>query len=214
MTKTKKKITLFDHLRIYIFRGLLAAIPLFLSYLVVSFMYVMIDQKVMNLFEGLIGHRIPGLGILLVLIILYLLGLLASNVVGNRFLSIIENITSKIPILKSIYQIGKQVSVAFSLPEKQIFQKVLLTDCFRKGDWLIGFVTGHIYDPNTNEKLYKLYVPTAPTPTNGYLIFVRESQTMDPGWTVDQAMTTILSGGIVGPETFGKQASGASEAAE
>lgn len=196
----KKKRTFFEHLQTYIFRGCLAAIPLILCFLTIKFIYEMIDKKVMNIFEEFIGYRIPGLGILFVLITLYLLGLVTSNVVGNRFLDFIERITIKIPILKSIYQIGKQVSLAMSAQEKQIFQKVLLTDCFKKDDWLVGFVTGTIHDEKTNEKLLKLFIPTAPTPANGFLIFVRESQTIDPNWTIDEAMRTVISGGIIGPD--------------
>lgn len=63
------------------------------------------------------------------------------------FFELFEVITTRIPILKTTYQVGKQVAMAFSLPEKQIFRKALLVEGFREGQWLIGFVTGEVEDP-------------------------------------------------------------------
>lgn len=75
----------FTHTKMYILRGLLAIIPLALSVLTVQFIYVLIDKRIMGLMDQYIGHRIPGLGILVVLIMLYLIGLIASNVMGRKF---------------------------------------------------------------------------------------------------------------------------------
>lgn len=201
-----KKVTILEHFMSFVFRGLLAAIPLFLSYLVIKFIYVMVDRKVRDSFESWTGFEIvaPGVGVLLVLAILYFLGLLASNVVGRRFFRIIEVITTRIPILKTTYQVGKQVAMAFSLPEKQIFRKALLVEGFREGQWLIGFVTGEVEDPKKNCKLLKLFMPTAPNPTSGFLIHVKEQDTIDPQWTIDEAMKVVISGGIIGPEAIGR----------
>lgn len=138
------------------------------------------------------------------LAILYFLGLLASNVLGRKLFRIVEGITSRIPILKTTYQVGKQVSMAFSLPEKQVFRKALLVEAFCKGQWLIGFVTGEVDDPVKNEKWVKLFLPTVPNPTSGFLIHVKEVDTIDPKWTIDEAMKAVISGGIIGPAAIGK----------
>ena len=201
-----KKPTLLEHFMSFVFRGLLASIPLFLSYLAIKFIYVMVDRRVRDSIESWTGYHIvgPGLGIVLVLVILYFLGLLASNVIGRRFFRIIEGITSRIPILKTTYQVGKQVSMAFSLPEKQVFRKALLVEGFRQGQWLIGFVTGEVDDPDKNEKWIKLFLPTVPNPTSGFLLHVKQSDTIDPKWTIDEAMKAVISGGIIGPQAIGR----------
>ncbi len=191
-----------SHIRVYVLRGLLAAIPLSLSLLAVRLIYVAIDKQVMNLIDNFIGYRIPGLGIVFVILVLYLIGLLASNVIGKRFFHLLENITSRIPILKTTYQVGKQVSMAFSLPEKQAFQKVVLVDYLDQGIFAPAFVTGSVVD-SKNEKFLKVFIPTVPNPTTGFVVIVRESQTIDPKWTVEEAMRTIISAGIIGPDTIG-----------
>ena len=69
--------------------------------------------------------------------------------------------------------------------------------------WTIGFVTGVIIDRrNNNEKLLKVYIPTPPNPTSGTIVVVREAQTRDPGWSVEEGMKTVISGGIIGPGEF------------
>jgi len=188
------------HLKKYVFRGLFAIIPIALSVLAIRFLYVAIDQKVMGLFDQFIGFRIPGLGIVLLILTLYLIGIIVSNVLGKQILHLLEKITNKIPLIKTTYQIGKQLASTLSLPEKQIFKRVVLVDYLKPGIWTIGFVTGNIIDhQNKDEVLLKVFVPTPPNPTSGTMVVVRESQTRDPGWTIDQAMKAVLSGGIIGP---------------
>jgi uncharacterized membrane protein len=187
------------HARSYIIRGVLASIPLFLSLLIIEFLYVFIDKRVMNLIDRYVGHRIPGLGILLVIVVLYFIGLLASNVIGHRFFGLIEKIFARIPLLKTTYQIGKQVSSSFSLPEKQVFKQVVLVDMANVGIWMLGFVTGTLED-KTGEKFLKVFVPHVPNPTSGYVIVIKESRVKQTGWSVEEGMRVVISGGIIGPD--------------
>ena len=188
------------HIQTYIFRGLIAIIPLALSYLALQFFYLEIDKRVVGWLNRFIGFSIPGLGILLVLIFLCFLGFVASNVIGKKIFGLIEQITNRIPIIKTVYQVGKQVSLTLSLPEKKIFQRVVLVEFLKPGYWTLGFVTGTLIDRTTNEHLLKIFVPTAPNPTSGWFVLAKESQTRDSGWSVEEAMKTIISGGIIGAE--------------
>lgn len=188
------------HLRTCVFRGLLAVIPLVLSYFVVKFIYVMVDQRVARLLERLTGIRIPGLGVLLVLLILYLLGLAASNWAGRWVLGLIEKASARIPLIKTIYSLGKQLAMALSLPEKQAFHKVVLVEHFRPGLWSIGFVTGRIADRASGKTLLKIFIPTAPNPTTGFSVMIRAEEVREVPWTVSEAMNAVISGGIIGPE--------------
>lgn len=189
----------------YIFRGLLAVIPLGLTILAIRVVYVVIDRRIIDALAKVIGYRIPGLGVLLVLVLLYFLGLITSNVLGKRLLHVFENIFQRIPLIKTTYQVGKQISATLSLPERQVFQKVVLVDFFKPGNKVIGFVTGTLVDGKTQEKLLKVFIPTVPNPTSGFLVVMRESETVDPKWSVDEAMKAVISGGIIGPETIEKQ---------
>ena len=191
---------MFTHFKKYMIRGFLALIPLVLSYFVVQLLYVGIDQRIMAELDEFIGVHIPGLGILLLLVAFYFLGLITSNMIGRKIFSLIEKITTRIPIIKTTYQVGKQLSTTLAVPEKQVFKRVVLVDFLTPGIWTIGFVTGTVIDRRNNDNcLLKVYIPTPPNPTSGTIILVRESQTRDPGWSIDDAMKTVISAGIIGP---------------
>ena len=192
-----------QHARNYIFRGLFAIIPLLLSIFAVKILYELIDKKVTGFIENFVNVRqIPGLGILLVLICLYLIGLVASNVLGRQIFNFIESITDRIPIIKAIYQVGKQLSEGLSVTEgKQAFKKALLIDCNNSGVWTVAFVTGTVKRQDTGEELLRMFVPTAPNPTTGFIFLVKMSQTVDPGWTVEEALKMVVSAGIIAPSS-------------
>ena len=190
---------IFKHLRTHVFRGLLAIIPLGLSYLVIRFIYMAVDQKAANLIEKIFGIRIPGLGVILVILLLYLLGLVASNWFGRQIFNVIERISTRIPLVKTIYNLGKQLGIALSLPEKEVFKRAVMIEQFRPGLWSIAFVTGAITDKKSGERMVKLFIPTAPNPTTGFTVMIKESEVRDLPWTIPEAMTAIISGGIISP---------------
>jgi len=197
------------HFKMYMLRGFWAVIPLALSLFALRLLYVSIDQRVLNLIDDFIGFRLPGLGIILSIVSLYLLGLAASNVVGRQFLGLIERISDRLPVVKTTYRVGRQLASTFTLPERQVFRKVVLVEYLTPGMWTVGFVTGHVVDQeNQGERLLKVYIPTPPNPTSGTMVIVRQSQTRDPGWTVEEAMKSVISAGIIGPSEFRPQISG------
>lgn len=154
----------------------------------------------MGIVERISGFTFPGLGILLVLAALYLLGLVASNVMGKQIFTFVEWITNRIPLIKTTYQVGKQLTTTLSLPEKQVFKRAVLVEYLKPGIWTISFVTGTITDrKNPSEQLLKVFVPTPPNPTSGTMVVVKESQIRDPGWSIDEALKAVISGGIIGP---------------
>jgi len=193
----------FKHLRTTVFRGLLAVIPLVLTYLVLRLLYVAVDQRVAHLIERLAGVNIPGLGVALVLIALYLLGLLTGNWLGRQVLALLERLATRIPLVKTVYGLGKQLGQAFSRPEGKTFRKVVMVEFFRPGLWSIGFVTGEVKDRASGERLLKVFVPTAPNPTAGFTLVVREAAARPLSWTVQEGMNHVLSGGVIGPAELG-----------
>lgn len=189
-----------NHTKAYILRGLFALIPLGLAIFTIRIIYVLIDKRIMELVDRHMGYRIPGLGLLLFVIVLYFVGMITSNVIGKRLFSILDTITDRIPLVNTAYKVGKQLSNTLSLPEKQIFRKAVLVDYFKPGAWVIGFVTGQIKNEATGEILSKVFIPTVPNPTSGFLVILKESETKNPGWSVEEAMKMVISGGIIGPD--------------
>jgi uncharacterized membrane protein len=194
----------FQHVRTYIFRGFLAIIPLALTFLALRILYVSVDQRAVRVLEKTVGFGFPGLGLIFVLLSLYLLGVLASNVAGKGLFRVVENLTARVPLIRTTYKVGQQLGVTMSLPEKEVFKRAVLVEYLKPGIWTIGFVTGMVVDrSNKNEKLLKVFVPTPPNPVSGTMVLVRQSETRDPGWTIEEALKAVISGGPLGPEELG-----------
>ncbi len=190
----------FAHLKKYILSGSLAVVPIMLVYFVLRFLYLTVDSTVLNLIDNYLGFRIPGTGILLVLLILYFLGLFVSNIVGRWFFGKIEWFTQKIPLVRTTYQVGKQISNSLTLPGKQVFKKVVLVNYLTADIYTIGFITGSLTEEDSGRKLLKVFIPTPPNPMSGTMVLVSEDQVLDPGWTIDEGIRTVISAGIIGPD--------------
>ncbi len=189
----------FAHIRRFIIRGTLALIPIALPVFAIYLLYAFIDRRLLGLVQTTFGISFPGLGIVLLLVILYFVGLIVSNFFGRQLLEGLESLTERIPIINTAYRIGKQLSGTLSLPEEQIFRRPILVPYAAPNTWQVGFVTGTVTD-GKGQDLLKVYVPTPPNPTSGFVYFMKESDTRDPGWTVEEAMQCILSGGLIGPD--------------
>jgi uncharacterized membrane protein len=191
---------IFRHIKKLIIRGVIASIPFVLTFLVIRFLYLAIDNRIMSLFYKYTGYRIPGLGIAILLATLYLFGIIASNFVGRQIINLVERITRYIPFIKTIYQVGKQLSATLSIPEKEVLKRPVLVEYLKPGMFTIGFVTGTMIDSKSQEQFLKVFIPMPPNPASGTMVIVRESQTRDPGWTVEEAIRAVISGGIIGPQ--------------
>ena len=190
-----------NHLRVYIFRGLLAIIPLLLCALAIRLLYVLIDRRMMGFLERFFDIRaVPGLGLFILLVFLYFLGLIVSNIIGRQLFKLIENITDRIPFIKVIYGVGKQLSQSLSLADgqKQAFKKALLVK-INDGLWVPAFLMSSNIDPKTKEELFFVLIPTSPTPASGFVSLVKASHTVDPGWTIEECLKAIVSVGIITP---------------
>jgi uncharacterized membrane protein len=191
---------IFKHLKSYIFRGLLAVIPLALTAFAIKILYTTIDKRITGLIAEIIGFSFPGLGVLLLVAVLYFLGLIVSNVVGQQIFGLLDRIASRVPLVRTTYNVGRQLSSTFSLPEKQVFRRAVLVQYLKPGIWTIGFVTGTIIDKSNNDELLlKVFIPTPPNPISGTMVVVKESQTRNPGWSIDEALKAVISGGVIGP---------------
>ena len=194
--------TVLNSLRTYTVRGALAVTPLVLTFLVLRFLYRVLDHSIIGQYDHILGFTIPGpwVGILVFVGLLYVIGIIASNVIGRQIFNLIDNISDRIPIVKAIYQVGKQLSTSLAPSDRQAFQKVVLLEYFHSGILNIGFITGVIKDRQTGEDIYKVLIPTVPNPITGFIVFAKASQITDPRWTIEEGLKIVISGGIIGPE--------------
>ena len=195
------------HVRKYFFRGLIAIIPLGLTTAFIYFLYTAVDRRLVEWIDRLLGFRFPGLGLLLLLTILYLLGLLASNIVARQLTGLMDKATNRIPLIRTTYQIGKQIAGTLTLPEKRVFRRAVLVPYLKTGLWTVGFETGYIEQQgNEGELMLKIFIPTPPNPTSGTLAIVPESEIRDPGWSIEEGFKMVISAGIIGPTTIPAEA--------
>jgi uncharacterized membrane protein len=192
-----------EHLRKYFFQGLLAVIPLMICAVAVYLLYVLIDKKVMRFLDNFIEIRqIPGMGILLLFVFLCLIGMIVSNFFGKQLFKFIENISVRIPMINTIYGLGKQLTISLDT-KNHAFKKAVLVKFNGQELMMPGFVMGSMADKNTKEEMLFVYIPTVPTPMGGFLFTVKASQVVDPGWTVEECLKVIVSMGIIAPKEAG-----------
>src|SRR3977135_1773192 len=131
----------------YLITGLLIWIPLAITIWVLDLIVSTMDQSLLLLPphyqpQVLFGHQIPGLGALLTVVVVFVTGVLASNILGQRLLSFLENVLGRIPVVKTIYHAVKQVSDTLSAPGGQAFSKALLVQYPSEGRWTQSCIPG------------------------------------------------------------------------
>ena len=194
-------------LKKYFITGLLIWIPLVITVWVLSLIVRSMDQSLLLLPqsihpEHLLGMYIPGLGALLTLLVVLLTGLVATNIVGQKLVRFWEGVLSRIPVVKSIYYSVKQVSDTLFSGSGIAFRKVLLVRYPHPEAWSVAFQTGHpardVADMLPEEHL-GVFIPTTPSPVNGFFFFVKKKDVIALDMDVDEALKYIVSMGVVAP---------------
>ncbi len=195
----------------YLITGLLIWIPLAITIWVLDLIVSTMDQSLLLLPpqyqpQVLLGYQIPGLGALLTLVVVFVTGVLASNILGQRLLWFWEYVLGRIPVVKTIYNSVKQVSDTLFAPGGQAFSKALLVQYPREGSWTIAFLTGRPGGDVANHlrgEYLSVYVPTTPNPTSGFFLMMPRSEVIELDMSVDKALKYVISMGVVTPELPG-----------
>jgi len=200
-------------LRNYFITGVLVSLPLVVTVWVLWFAFSTVEASLGTLVAWLIGLvtgdpvRIPGAGLILTVAALFLVGVVATNVVGRRLVAAGERILLMFPIVRSIYTGVKQVIEAFSV-KRSSFREVVLLEHPRPGLYAIGFVTnearGELAGP-FSEPMKTVFVPTVPNPTSGFFIVAPARELIPLNISPEEAFKMVLSGGVLLPETPGAQ---------
>lgn len=192
----------------YFITGLLIWIPLAITVWVLTVIIGAMDQSLRLLPEAihpdkLLGFHIPGVGTVLTLLVIFLTGVVTANIIGQKLVRFWEGILARIPIVKSIYYSVKQVSDTLFSSSGQAFRKVLLVRYPHPQAWSVAFQTGspsgQISEMLPDEHV-SVFIPTAPSPVNGFFFFVKKSETIELDISVDDALKYIVSMGVVPPQ--------------
>ena len=199
-------------LKKWLLAGMLVVVPATITILVLRWVVSSLD----GIFDvlprswhpdTLIGAHIPGLGIIAALLLLLLIGGIASNFVGKKLVVYWDLMMGRIPVVSSIYNSVKQVSDTLFSDSGNAFRKAMLVQWPHPGCWTIAFLTGHPDSQTTDllgslgaEDCLSLYVPTTPNPTGGYFVMVPRKNCHELDMSVDQALKYIISMGVVAPQ--------------
>ena len=194
-------------MRKYIITGLLIWIPLVITIWVLKLVVDTLDQTVQLVpaewrTEALLGVHVPGLGVILTLVIVFVTGVFATNFLGARLVALWNGILHRIPVVNSIYSSVKQISDTLFSSSGQAFRKALLVQWPREGMWTIAFLTGAPGGDVVNYlrgDFVSVYVPTTPNPTGGYFVMLARKDVVELDMTVDDALKYIISMGVVSP---------------
>ena len=189
---------MWTHFKRTILAGIFTIVPLALTGFILVFIFRFLDSVSAPILN-IIGFHIPGLGILLTILSVYLLGVIIRNVLGRRLFSWGEKIVLAIPLVSTIYKTIKQFINAFSgTADGKNFQKVIFLQYPRVGVWTLALVTGESVDANSVE-YYHIFVPTTPNPTSGFFIIIPKRETMLTEMTVEEGIKMVISGGLIAP---------------
>lgn len=194
-------------IRRWLLAGLLVLVPLIITVWVLNWIVGTLDQTLQILPANwqpdlLLGIHIPGFGVVLALLIVLVIGAVASNFMGRRLVSWWDALLGRIPIVRSIYSSVKQVSDTLFSENGNAFRKALLVQWPRPGVWTIAFQTGTPGGDVLNhlpDDYLSVYVPTTPNPTGGYFVMLKRSDCIELDMTVDEALTYVISMGVVVP---------------
>ena len=195
----------------YLITGLLIWVPLVITVWVLNLLVSTMDQSLLLLPQALrteswLGIHIPGLGVILTLVVVFLTGVLAANFIGQKLVVFWERVLLHIPVVNSIYKAVKQVSDTLFSGSGHAFRKVLLVRYPHPEAWSLAFQTNVPSDlvSRFSEEHVAVFIPTTPSPVNGFYFYVKRTEVIELDMTIDEALKYIISMGVVTSDNAAK----------
>jgi uncharacterized membrane protein len=203
---------LIAQIRRYFIAGLLTILPLALSVYILLVLFRIVDGilgRYLNVYlKDLLGFYIPGLGLILFIVIIFLSGILSIHFFGARLHLFLGRALARFPLLRYIYPSVKEVFEFVFSDNKLGFKKVVLMEYPSKGIWCVGFIANDGYteaEEKIGKKLFNIYVPSVPNPTTGYFFFVPKEDVIMLDIGIKEAMRLVMSGGLLNPADLAKE---------
>ena len=183
--------------------GLLLLVPAWATFLILSTLFQTLDQLLADVSGSNIALNIPGLGFLVLVLLVLLTGIIATQMVGHQIITRAERRIEMIPLVRSIYVTIKGMTDLFNFRSRFGRSTVVAFPFPREGVWALGFVMGTA--PRTLQivpttSLLMVFVPTAIHPFTGYLAFVPQEQIRPISLPPEEAMKMEFSAGLYKPQ--------------
>ena len=204
----KIKITL-KQMRTKVVTGILVLLPVVTTGYVFFKFFVMVDSVLPNLVHALIPafpeKWLPGIGLVLLLLLSYFVGVAAKNYVGKVIIETGNALIARIPLLNKLYLGVQQILDAMVAQKKRAFERAVLVEYPKQDSWCVAFVTADTTGEiprKTGRELVSLFVPTTPNPTSGFLLFVPRDQVIDLEMSTETAIKLVMSAGMISAENI------------
>ena len=199
--------------RAHFLAGILIMVPIGLTVWIFVQIFTWVDSFLQpGVISPIFGRQIPGVGFAITAVLIYIVGIIASNVVGRRVIRWGEALLGRVPVARHVYTGIRQILESFSTPGKTGFMQVVLIEFPRRGTRTIGFITNEESN-ESGKKLINVFVPTSPNPTSGFLQIVEEQEIIRTSISVDDALKMVVSGGRMSPKEVQEKLLAASEEA-
>jgi uncharacterized membrane protein len=181
-------------------------IPLVVTIGILSWLFNLLDGFLGPYIYDWLGRPMPGLGLIATLVLIFLIGVVTTNIVGRRLMAAVDEALHHIPLVRTIYSTTKQMSSSLLQGRQEAFQQVVLIEYPRRGLYQIGFVTGKIEGPlqeelaaKAGERVLNVFIPATPNPMTGYFVMLPERDIHFLGISVQDGLKLVISGGIATP---------------
>lgn len=174
--------------------GIAIVLPVGLTAFVLVWLFNLLDGILRDLVTNIFGKKIPGLGLLILLVIIFTIGMLTSNLIGKKIARWFEKIVIKIPLIKTVYNPIRKITSGLSSDKNESFKKVVLVEFPRDGTKSIGFITNSNFSVKGEDKV-SVFIPTTPNPTNGFLILVDNEAVEILDVSVKEGLNMVVSMG-------------------
>jgi uncharacterized membrane protein len=186
--------------------GLVVVVPILITAFTLYWLFRVLDGFLSPIIHQILGREIPGLGILCEIVIIFLVGVVATNVLGSRVLKWFQTLLMRAPVVKNIYPTIKQLVEAFHPSSSSSFKKVVLVEYPKEGTFAVGFLTSEVSLKGTAQaqRLVSVYLPTNNLYIGNVALF-KEEDLIVTDFTIEEGLKIVLSGGTAFPPTIQKQ---------
>jgi uncharacterized membrane protein len=182
--------------------GLLVLMPTVLTGYIVWKIFESIDNLIAPIQRRFPILDFPGTGFFIVIVLIFVTGFLASNLIGRRLIDLGERVLNRLPLIRRIYTAVKELSEVFLTDRKTVFKRVVLIRYPHPGTYALAFVTRDVvgyFNAVVGQDVVNVFVPTTPNPTSGFLLLIPKSDAVAVDISVEEAMKIVISGGAFSP---------------
>lgn len=200
---------LFNNIKSLFLSGIIIIMPIGITVFVFKTIFGFVKSWLTPLktYEPAFFKAIPHAEVILAFFIILFIGFVFRSFLLKSVLHFFENLITRLPIVGTVYSGVKQLGHAFTNQDKLSFNTVVLAEFPNKDSYCVGFLTGDCPDemsPDLNRPYLNIYIPTTPNPTTGFFILMPKEKVITTALSRQEAMTLIISGGIVKPDRFTK----------